>query len=179
MDSLVPHADQLTPDQWNEVTVFNGEKLYKTGFWNLLYRVLTSEAYQFMDDAGGYYTNVANSTSVLSLPVFEFGPSVRYRTLVAGYEALPRAVAKAFVDEDGEIHRNCRLDRFAKHGDAYAMLFVRTTTDARRLHGCAHHPRAEGDAQGVGQADRARDAAALARARALGSVHRESIRAAI
>ena len=130
MDTLVPHADQLTPDQWNEVTVFNGEKLYKTGFWNLLYRVLTSEAYQFMDDAGGYYTNVANSNSVLSLPVFEFGPSVRYRTLVAGYEALPRAVAKAFEDEDGAIHRNCRLDQFAKHGDSYAMLFVRTTTDA-------------------------------------------------
>lgn len=130
MDTLVPHADQLTQDQWNEVEVFNGEKLYKTGFWNLLYRVLTSEAYQFMDDAGGYYTNVANSTSVLSLPVFEFGPSIRYRTLVAGYEALPRAVAASFLDDGGEFHPNCRLDSFARHGDGYAMLFVRTATDA-------------------------------------------------
>ena len=103
MDSLVPHADELTADQWNEVKVFNGEKLYKTGFWNLLYRVLTSEAYQFMDDAGGYYTNVANSNSVLSLPVFEFGPKVKYRTLVAGYEALPRAVGQAFIDDQGRL----------------------------------------------------------------------------
>ncbi|MGH9360284.1 MAG: FAD-dependent oxidoreductase [Thermoanaerobaculia bacterium] len=130
MDSLVPHADKLTPDQWNEVEVFNGEKLYKTGFWNLLYRVLTSEAYQFMDDAGGYYTNVANSNSVLSLPVFEFGPKVKYRTLVAGYEALPRAVAQSFLDIDGDFHPNCRLDSFARRGEGYAMLFVRTATDA-------------------------------------------------
>jgi len=130
MDSLVPHAKDLTPDQWNEVSIFNGEKLYKTGFWNLLYRVLTSEAYQFMDDAGGYYTNVANSTSVLSLPVFEFGPNVKYRTLDAGYEALPRAIVKSFLDRDGELHTNCRLDSFAKHDGRYAMLFVKTATDA-------------------------------------------------
>jgi lysine 2-monooxygenase len=131
MDSLVPHADTLTQDQWNDVTIFNGEPLYKTGFWNLLSRVLTSEAYQFMNDAGGYYTNVANSTSVLSLPVFEFGPRVKYRTLVAGYEALPRAVAQAFLDLRGVWHPNCRLDSFARRGPRYAMLFVRTVTDAR------------------------------------------------
>jgi monoamine oxidase len=130
MDSLVPHAKSLTPDQWNEVEVFNGEKLYKTGFWNLLYRVLTSEAYQFMDDAGGYYTNVANSTSVLSLPVFEFGPDVRYLTLVEGYEALPRAIAEEFRAAKGEVHMNYRLDSLARHRKRYSLLFVKTRTDA-------------------------------------------------
>ncbi|HKI01068.1 MAG TPA: FAD-dependent oxidoreductase [Thermoanaerobaculia bacterium] len=131
MDSLVPHADKLTQDQWNEVSVLNGEKLYKTGFWNLLYRMLTSEAYQFMDDAGGYYTNVANSTSVLSLPVFEFGPNVKYRTLDAGYEKLPRSIVDSFVDLKGDFRPNCRLDSFARHGKGYSMLFVRTSTDPR------------------------------------------------
>jgi monoamine oxidase len=129
MDSLVPNAGQLTPDQWNDVEVFNGEKLFKIGFWNLLYRVLTSEAYQFMDDAGGYYTNVANSTSVLSLPVFEFGPSVRYRTLVDGYEALPRAIADAFRgDLKGQYHPNCRLDSIVRDRSVYSLLFVKTHT---------------------------------------------------
>ncbi|HEV7506687.1 MAG TPA: FAD-dependent oxidoreductase [Thermoanaerobaculia bacterium] len=131
MNSLVPHAADLTQDQWNETKVFNGEDLYKTGFWNLLYRVLTSEAYQFMDDAGGYYTNVANSTSVLSLPVFEFGPDVKYRTLDAGYEALPKAVVQSFQDLQGDFRPNCRLDSFAKRGESYAMLFVKTSTDRR------------------------------------------------
>ena len=131
MDTLVPNAGDLTADEWNEVEVFNGEKLYRTGFWNLLYRVLTSEAYQFMDDAGGYYTNVANSNSVLSLPVFEFGPNVKYETLVDGYEALPRAVAQAFREEKGEVHMNHRLDSFRRDGKGYQLLFVRTETDER------------------------------------------------
>ncbi|HEX4494051.1 MAG TPA: FAD-dependent oxidoreductase [Thermoanaerobaculia bacterium] len=131
MNSLVPNAENLTQDEWNATKVFNGEDLYKTGFWNLLYRVLTSEAYQFMDDAGGYYTNVANSTSVLSLPVFEFGPDVKYRTLDAGYEALPKAIVQAFQDLHGDLRPNLRLDSFARRGDAYSMLFVKTATDNR------------------------------------------------
>jgi hypothetical protein len=131
MNSLVPNAENLTQDEWNATKVFNGEDLYKTGFWNLLYRMLTSEAYQFMDDAGGYYTNVANSTSVLSLPVFEFGPDVKYRTLDDGYEALPKAIVQSFQDLDGDFRPNLRLDSFARRGGAYSMLFVKTATDNR------------------------------------------------
>ena len=127
MDSLVPHADQLTQDEWNEVEVLNGEKLYKVGFWNLLYRVLSSEAYQYMDDAGGYYTNVANSNAVLSLPVFEFGPSVVYETLDDGYEALPRALAAEFQKAGGDVRMNRRLDSFGRNKQGeYAMVFVET-----------------------------------------------------
>jgi hypothetical protein len=131
MNSLVPNAENLTQDEWNATKVFNGEDLYKTGFWNLLYRMLTSEAYQFMDDAGGYYTNVANSTSVLSLPVFEFGPDVKYHTLDDGYEALPKAIVRSFQDLDGDFRPNLRLDSFARRGGAYSMLFVKTATDNR------------------------------------------------
>ena len=130
MESLVPNASELTQDQWNEVEVLNGQKLYGLGFWNLLYEVLSSEAYQFMDDAGGYYTNVANTNAVLSLPVFEFGPDVVYETLVDGYEALPRALGDAFVQVRGELRLNHRLDSMARHRGKYALKFVRTTTAA-------------------------------------------------
>ncbi len=128
MNSLVPNADQLTQHQWNDISVLNGEQLYKLGFWNLLYRTLSSEAYQFMDDAGGYYTNVANTNAVLSLPVFDFGPSVAYETLVDGYDALPKALATSFTDLDGEFFANHRLDSIAKVNDRYALLFIRTQT---------------------------------------------------
>ena len=111
MDSLVPHAEKLTAGPVERGEVFNGEKLYKTGFWNLLYRVLTSEAYQFMDDAGG----LLHQRRQLELGALAAGLRVRpeackYRTLVAGYEALPRAVGQAFVDIEGDFHPNCRLD---------------------------------------------------------------------
>jgi monoamine oxidase len=129
MDSLVPNAATLTADQWNEVTVLNDQKLFKLGFWNLLYEVLSSEAYQFMDDGGGYYTNVANTNAVLSLPVFDFGPDIVYETLVAGYEALPRKLAANFAqDLKGELVLNHRLDTIAKQKGKYALLFVRTET---------------------------------------------------
>jgi len=127
MDSLVPNAKDLTQDEWNEVEVLNGEKLYKLGFWNLLYQVLSSEAYQYMDDAGGYYTNVANSNAVLSLPVFEFGPSVQYETLVDGYEALPRKLVADFQAAGGEVRMNRRLDSMGRNDEgAYALLFAET-----------------------------------------------------
>lgn len=126
MDSLVPHADKLTQDEWNEVKVLNGQKLNDTGFWNLLYDVLSSEAYQFMNDAGGYYTNVANSNAVLSLPVFEFGPDVKYETLVDGYEALPRRIAERFQAAGGTVRMNRRLDSMGRNEDgSYALLFVK------------------------------------------------------
>jgi hypothetical protein len=131
MDSLVPHAETLTQDQWNEVRVLNGEKLNDLGFWNLLYQVLSSEAYQFMNDAGGYYTNVANSNAVLSLPVFEFGPDVVYETLVDGYEALPRALAAGFQADGGVVRMNRRLDSMGRRNgeEAYSLLFVETGPD--------------------------------------------------
>ena len=151
MDLLVPNAAEINQlpakeaqDAWNQVKVFNGEPLYKLGFWNLLYKVLSSEAYQFMDDAGGYYTNVANTTSVLSLPVFEFGPKIKYKTLVEGYDSIPIAMAKLF-DPDafgrkGKAGRaqqllfNHRLDSMTRMDrgkkKAYALLFARTHTDA-------------------------------------------------
>ena len=129
MDSLIPNAANLTQDEWNEVTVLNGEKLYKLGFWNLLYKALSSEAYQFMDDAGGYYTNVANTNAVLSLPVFDFGPTVKYETPVGGYDEIPRKLAEDFAKGlKGDLHMNHSLDSSAKDKDKYALLFGKTDT---------------------------------------------------
>src|SRR3954464_8658933 len=63
MNSLLPFNSQLSATDWFTVPVLNGTPLYQIGFWNLMYRVLSSEAYQYMYDASGYYTNVANSTA--------------------------------------------------------------------------------------------------------------------
>lgn len=131
MESLLPFYKELTAQEWWTVPVLDGTPLYKIGFWNLLYRVLSSEAYQYMDDAGGYYTNVANSTSPLSLPINEYDPSNPYLTLVDGYEQLPRALADEFRGMGGEIHVNHRLDSFGRRAadQQYALRFVLTRTD--------------------------------------------------
>ena len=116
MNSLLPFNGKLSTEDWWTVPVLNGTPLYQIGFWNLLYRVLSSEAYQYMYDAGGYYTNVANSTSPLSLPISEYDPNNKYYTLDEGYEELPRVVADRFATLGGEIHRNHRLDSFGRRG---------------------------------------------------------------
>ena len=130
MNSLLPFNEELSTEDWWTVPVLDGTPLYETGFWNLLYRVLSSEAYQYMYDAGGYYTNVANSTSPLSLPISEYDPSNKYFTLDEGFEELPRVVADRFRGLGGEVHRNHRLDSFGRRADGkYALCFVRTETE--------------------------------------------------
>lgn len=131
MNSLLPFYKQLSATDWFTVPVLDGTPLYKIGFWNLLYRVLSSEAYQYMYDASGYYTNVANSTAPLSLPISEYDPTNKYYTLRNGYEELPRTIAARFQALGGEIHLNHRLDSFGRRGadGDYALCFARTSTD--------------------------------------------------
>lgn len=132
MDSLVPNASQLTQDEWNRMRVFNGEELYKLGFWNVLYKALSSEAYQYMYDAGGYYTNVANTNAVLALPVADYGANVVYKTLEEGYDSIPLRLERLYRDLHGEYRYNHRLDSMTRMADQrYALLFVRTQTDER------------------------------------------------
>ncbi|MDB4949241.1 MAG: amine oxidoreductase [Gemmatimonadetes bacterium] len=130
MNSLLPFNSELSAQDWWTVPVLNGTPLYQIGFWNLLYRVLSSEAYQYMYDASGYYTNVANSTAPLSLPITEYDPNNKYYTLDDGYEELPRRLAAEFEAMGGVIHRNHRLDSFGRRGigGEYALELVRTET---------------------------------------------------
>ena len=85
-------------------------------------------AYHFLT-SGRLHTNVANSNP--SSRPGSVGPNVKYETLVDGYEALPRAVAAAFAEAKGEVHRNHRLDSFRREGKGYQLLFVKTETDHR------------------------------------------------
>jgi lysine 2-monooxygenase len=105
------------------VKVF-GRDLYKHGFWNLLFRVLTSEAYQFMKDAGGYDANVANANAVSQLPVGEFGPAVHFRTLRDGYQKLPVTLARRFEAAAPRcVHLNHRLASIKKDNGNYVLEF--------------------------------------------------------
>ncbi len=129
--SLFPNANSFTQDEWYHATVFNGQPLYKLGFWNLLDRVLSSEAYQFMKEAGGYYTNVANINAVSALPIDEFATNIHYRTLTQGYQHLPIAIVDQFVERlHGEFRPNHRLAALGRvAGQPYALRFIPTITD--------------------------------------------------
>ncbi len=132
MVSLFPEAAarHFSQEEWQQATAFDGQPLYKLGFWYLLYKMLSSEAYQFMDDAGGYYTNVANTNAVSSLPVDDYSADVKYAALRDGYDTLPVTLVERFKGMNGQFFINYRLDSFGRRGtDPYALKFIKTQTD--------------------------------------------------
>jgi monoamine oxidase len=94
-DMLIPNSANLTYDQWFDVQVF-GRPLWSYGYWNLLYRVLSPEAYSYVQAAGGYDTNVVNGNAVSMLPIQEKGAATEFKTLVDGMQSLPKALAAGF-----------------------------------------------------------------------------------
>jgi monoamine oxidase len=124
---LFPDADSYTLENWYNATVFNGDELYMWGFWNLLYRVLSSEAYHFMSDGGGYYTNAADSNAAASLHRDEFSQPSDYLALALGYDELPKKLVDQFKSDNGDYYDNCRLAAIARAPAApYVLEFVRT-----------------------------------------------------
>jgi hypothetical protein len=71
MNRIYPGFADLSLGDQMKVSAF-GIPLWKQGFWNLMYRVLSPEGYQFMKDAGGYEANVANANAVTQLPATEY-----------------------------------------------------------------------------------------------------------
>jgi monoamine oxidase len=122
-------------DDWFEVKVF-GQHLWKYGLWNLLYRVLSPEAYLFFKYASGYDTNASNGNAVALLPpVGEVSSSSKYRTVKDGMMAVPCALCREFVDDmGGQVELNRRLISIdgSKDTGGYTLHFNITKTETRR-----------------------------------------------
>jgi len=136
MNNIYPNFGNLTLCEQMNIQVF-GQPMYKFGFWNLLYRVLSNEGYQFMKDAGGYEANVANACAVTQLPATEYGDNTEFLTLRDGYDQLPITLVERFQELPGRlpsgkrIHTNQRLARI-EIGEGefpYTLYFEPTVTE--------------------------------------------------
>ncbi|MDH3523742.1 MAG: FAD-dependent oxidoreductase [Acidobacteriota bacterium] len=126
---IVPDYADLSFDDWFEVK-FEGRYLWEWGYWNLLYRVVSPDAYSFLRDGVGYDTNVANGNAVnLMFTAGDTSGEDHYKTLVYGYESLPRALAERYVDSHGgDLRKNHRLAAIRKVEGGYKLDFERTET---------------------------------------------------
>ncbi len=139
MNNLYPNFGNLSLCDQMKVQVF-GKPLYQFGFWNLLYRVLSNEGYQFMKDAGGYEANVANANAVTQLPATEYGDDTKFLTLEDGYDQLPITLVKQFVDMPGKtaprerLFMNRRLARIEMGSGEYpyTLHFEQTVTEKHK-----------------------------------------------
>jgi monoamine oxidase len=94
--------------------VFAGEALYKQGFWNLLSRVISGEAYQLGVDAGGYNSTLSNWNSADAIPWYlsDFGIDPDYKGFKQGFQQVAKSLAELFVQEGGEIRLSTPLTGF-------------------------------------------------------------------
>jgi monoamine oxidase len=93
---------------------FDGCPLYEQGFWNLLLRVITGEAYQLGLDAGGYESVVSNWNAADAIPWFlsDFGIAPEYEGFKQGFQQVPLAMEALFRRLRGEVMLETRLEGF-------------------------------------------------------------------
>jgi monoamine oxidase len=137
MNSIYPNFANLSLCHQMKVQAF-GKPLWQYGFWDLMYRVLSNEGYQFMKDAGGYDANVANANAVTQLPATEYSDETKFLTLRDGYDQLPITLAKRFqhdmrggIAPKERVQMNRRLAEIVVNDTGeyrYTLIFEPTLT---------------------------------------------------
>lgn len=137
MNSIYPGFDKLSLAEQMQVKVF-GKEIWRYGFWDLLYRVLSNEGYQFMKDAGGYEANVANASAVTQLPATEYSDDTKFLTLKTGFQTLPltlyerfKAIPGGLIPAEQRVQLNRRLVSLQYSDDTeypYRLHFQPTRT---------------------------------------------------
>jgi monoamine oxidase len=115
---LLPGVSQFTGNalqQYLREAVVDGTPLYQHGFWNLLARALSPEAYLLARSLVGYDCLGSNANAVdLIAEYFDFTPGVTYSLLNQGYDSVPWTLQRQFEDAGGEVIQGAWLAGFDK-----------------------------------------------------------------
>jgi hypothetical protein len=115
---LLPGVNQLTGDTLHKYlrdAVVDGTPLYQHGFWNLLARGLSEDAYSLARTLVGYDCLASNANAVdLISEYFDFTPGVTYSLLNQGYDSVPWTLQKQFEDAGGELIQGAWVAGFDK-----------------------------------------------------------------
>ena len=115
---LLPGVNQYTGGALHKYlreAVVDGTPLYQHGFWNLLARALSPDAYSLARSLVGYDCLGSNANAVdLISEYFDFTPGVTYSLLTQGYDAVPWTLQRQFEDAGGELIQGAWLAGFEK-----------------------------------------------------------------
>jgi monoamine oxidase len=114
---------------------FGGRPLYEQGFWNILSRVISGEAYLLGVDAGGYNSTLSNWNAADAIPWYlsDFGISPKYLGFKNGFQQVPQSLAQLFEEIGGEIRLNQILSGFDWSGSGVRLNFDRQIIEAGAL----------------------------------------------
>jgi len=120
--------------QLAQETSFGGKPLYRQGFWQVLMRVMTSEAYQLAKIAGGYQSTLSNWNAADAIPWYlsDFGVSPDYKGFKKGFQQVPLTVAQRFEAVGGVVHTGARVVSFEPDGEVVSLKLVTSTGRAHR-----------------------------------------------
>lgn len=96
---------------------FAGRPLHEQGFWNVLLRIISPEAFQLGLDAGGYSSTLSNWNAADAIPWFlaDFGVNPDYRGFCQGFQTVPLTLADLFREAQGEIRLHTPVQGFDWH----------------------------------------------------------------
>jgi monoamine oxidase len=104
---LLPGVNQLHGDDLHDYlqnAEIDGTPLYQHGFWNLLARALSPDAYAVARTLIGYDCLGSNANAVdLICEIYDFNKDVKYYLLNGGYETVPWVLQQKFEQAGGEL----------------------------------------------------------------------------
>jgi len=145
--SIYDYSFELTSKDWDDIkpelmynfpgSPYNNRKVNDIGFWNLIKDQVSQEGYEFLANAGGYYSNTINWNSAEAFPymVGDFSAGTIYKTIEEGYDSIAYAVANSYMDNKGAcIWSENKLLTFTKehplaHTHKYQLTFLNLQTN--------------------------------------------------
>jgi hypothetical protein len=115
---ILPGVNQYTGDaleKYLQEARIDGTPLYEHGFWNLLARTLSPEAYSIARTMIGYDCLGSNANAVdLITEIYNFSPDVKYYLLNDGYEAVPWTLQQRFESAGGRVESGAWMAGFTQ-----------------------------------------------------------------
>ena len=116
ISQLVPEAQNLSGEKLREYlrsATVDGTPLYQHGFWNLIARSMSPEAYQLARTTVGYDCLGWNANAVdLTAEYYDFTPGVKYYLIDGGYDLVPWTLEARFLDAGGTLTKGAWLSGF-------------------------------------------------------------------
>lgn len=127
---ICKYADEWTDANWQWIKqnfrytdrdkkVYRDVPLYDIGFWNILYRVISNEGYDYVRDGGGYNSNTINWNAAEAMPYMltDFSKPTEFFRITTGFHSLPIALSDDLERLRVPIMSWTRLTSFEKQGD--------------------------------------------------------------
>ena len=130
-----PGLDEYQRRQMAQKASFAGRPLYQQGFWNVLLRVISGEAYELGVDAGGYNSTLTNWNAADAIPWYlsDFGVDPQYKAFKKGFQEVPKSLAELFRQAGGDVRLKTPVAGFDWQDGTFALQVQGKTISAQSL----------------------------------------------